>query len=302
MKLPINRSWATSLAIATILILSGVAGASNGVIEINQACAENTGCSSGDGAGFPVDLGGFGTPRSYILTSDLVPTNSGSTIFINGDNVTLDMNGFSILCSPSSTFGIRYGSPRKNLRVSNGTIRGCQSGGIAPGGAGGAHIDRVTVDSCLAGGIAVGNNSRVENSTVIDSATELTAYGISLAANSIAGNNVVSGARFGIFCGVGCLIKGNVVQDNFVGLWGVGSTIISNSATGNFEDGIRGYDGSNVISNTMRDNGQGLSLTTDASYRGNSILESASESIVGGFGINQGLNVCVGRAGYTACP
>ena len=45
--------------------------ASDGAVEINQACAENTGCFSGDTAGFPVTIDAS-AGRSYRLTSDLI--------------------------------------------------------------------------------------------------------------------------------------------------------------------------------------------------------------------------------------
>ena len=60
MKQAIDRSWMSSFVFATTLILASAAGASDGVIEINQACAENTGCVAGDSAGFPVFIGAVG--------------------------------------------------------------------------------------------------------------------------------------------------------------------------------------------------------------------------------------------------
>lgn len=52
-----------------LTLLVATAQASDGVAEINQACAVNTGCVAGDTAGFPVSLGA--SPGNDRLTSDL---------------------------------------------------------------------------------------------------------------------------------------------------------------------------------------------------------------------------------------
>ena len=64
-----RRALADS-AITTVLLLAFAvpALAVDGVLEINQACAVNTGCSTGDTAGFPVTIS---TSGSYRLTSNL---------------------------------------------------------------------------------------------------------------------------------------------------------------------------------------------------------------------------------------
>jgi parallel beta-helix repeat protein len=324
MKLAINRGWTASLAIATALLLSGAAGASDGVIEINQTCATTTGCVANDSGGFPVFIGGFGAPRSYILTSDLVPTNSGSVLFIDGDEVSLDMNGFSILCSPTSTIGIRYGSPQKNLHVSNGNIVGCQEFGIGPSGSfaiagAGSRIEGLTVDSCNRGGIAVGTDSVVEDSAVIDSGfanTTVVSSGIRLGTNSIARNNIVSGANRGINCvAAECLISGNVARGNNDGIYALKSTVINNTSTGNTGSAITAFDGSSVIGNTVRNNAIGLNLHDDpltqqrSSYRGNSVVGSTTAAVVasrpnsgGGEAINLGHNTCLGPGALSPCP
>lgn len=70
----------------------GPAAASDGVLEINQACA-TTGCFPGDTAGFPVSIAVGG---SYRLTSNLV-VNGGTAIAVSTTESTeLDLNGFAI--------------------------------------------------------------------------------------------------------------------------------------------------------------------------------------------------------------
>ena len=78
----------------SLLAISGPANAVDGVLEINQTCAVNTGCFAGDTAGFPVTISASG---SYRLTGnlDLVGT-AVPVIQITADRVTLDLNGFMV--------------------------------------------------------------------------------------------------------------------------------------------------------------------------------------------------------------
>ncbi len=54
-------------SLTLILALATSAFATDGVLEINQTCAVQTGCFAGDTAGFPVEIDVAG---SYRLTSN----------------------------------------------------------------------------------------------------------------------------------------------------------------------------------------------------------------------------------------
>ena len=94
--------------------LSGPAFAEDGVFEINQSCAVNTGCVTGDTAGFPVTIT---TTGSFRLTGNLtVPNENTDGISISANSVSLDLNGFEIAgptvcqslpvtCTPASGTG-----------------------------------------------------------------------------------------------------------------------------------------------------------------------------------------------------
>ena len=56
------------IGMALVLLSASPALAVDGVLEINQVCADKTGCFSGDAAGFPVTIG---TAGSYRLTGNL---------------------------------------------------------------------------------------------------------------------------------------------------------------------------------------------------------------------------------------
>src|SRR5213079_870780 len=93
------------------------------------------GVTPGDAPGFPVTLSVAG---SYRLSGNLtVPDENTNAIVVSADNVTIDLNGFSILgpvvCSGnpvSCNFttgtgtGVIVDGLHPNLTLVNGTIRG----------------------------------------------------------------------------------------------------------------------------------------------------------------------------------
>jgi hypothetical protein len=75
---------------------------------------------------------------SYYLTGNLAVT-TGSAITISADDVTLDLNGFTIssTASPASGAGVRLSGVRRSVTVRNGGIRGTTtfaSGAFTTGG------------------------------------------------------------------------------------------------------------------------------------------------------------------------
>ena len=126
--------------LATWLLLPADAAWSvDGVLEINQACV-NTGCFSGDSAGFPVTIDGS-AGRSYRLTGDLVvPNVNASGITISTHDVRIDLNSFTIIgaacvgatsssCRPTSGNGSGV-SGGQGISVSNGSIVGMGFAGV----------------------------------------------------------------------------------------------------------------------------------------------------------------------------
>jgi hypothetical protein len=74
---------------------------------------------------------GVNSSGSYYLTTNLVATPGAISIF--AENVTLDLNGFTIDGLSNAPFAVIVYSG-KNLTVRNGTIRGFSSGGTAVDG------------------------------------------------------------------------------------------------------------------------------------------------------------------------
>lgn len=173
---------------ATIIMLFSLLSIStaNGQMEINQLCS-GSGCFFGDDPGFPIRIN---EPGSYILTSNIEsnfrdqPTNVFTLIEIQSDEVTLDLNGFSIIgeleCAgspPECGSGIRINSGIKssgqNIHIKNGAIKGFD-GRIIPIGCvshSGKNftIENIRVSDCEGWGISVNAESgHIKNTVITD--------------------------------------------------------------------------------------------------------------------------------------
>src|SRR2546421_12802591 len=118
---PFSPRWSPSVLLLLAVSSPSAVLATDGVIEINQARALAGSVTPGDAAGFPVYISVSG---SYRLTSNLtVPNENTDGIDIGASEVTIDLNGFSILgptvcsggppltgCTPS---GFGYGAVKK---------------------------------------------------------------------------------------------------------------------------------------------------------------------------------------------
>jgi hypothetical protein len=235
------------LMCVTISVLTQAVYAVDGVTLIDQKVALSGKVTPGDAAGFPVTIS---QPGSYKLAGNLTVTDFATTaIEITADNVTLDLNGFSItgpnVCTPNPTrctvsgaagigvmaVGAAGQLSPANVRVHNGVVQGMGGHGIRMMG-NGTVVENVRAVGNGGPGIVVGNG------TVADSTAELSASGAALVGlmvrNCIAMNNV-----FGIFIRPGGVGMGNVSISNQVGGISVNqATAIGNTANSNGEYGI----------------------------------------------------------------
>jgi hypothetical protein len=134
-----SQSVARSIGLAaTLLLLAGTPHA-------------QTAIGSGNNVSFPIVINQSG---SYKLTRNLtVPAGSHGILVGNGIDVTIDLNGFSLIggatCSkagcagPLTTVGIRVGN--SSARIINGAVNGFSANGIGYDGA--APYAKLTVDS-----------------------------------------------------------------------------------------------------------------------------------------------------------
>jgi len=180
-----------------LLTLATPALAVDGVLEINQTCAVETGCFAGDAPGLPVQIT---QPGSYALTSDLNLPDFAETggIELLADEVTIDLRGFairgSLTCLPGDcTAGLPFGvSPPllggggARTTVRNGMILGIP--GLCLGLREKAHVESMLIAHCGGNGVVVGDQSIVVKNRVAN----IGQTGISSAGRSAASENVIA--------------------------------------------------------------------------------------------------------------
>jgi hypothetical protein len=260
----------TAVLALVSLALAAPALASDGVLEINQACAVETGCFAGDTAGFPVTIGGA-SGRSYRLTSAL--STGGATIVgieISATRTTIDLNGFGINGSSAgsandSGHGISGAASASYATIKNGSLRGHRGWGIALGGAKGVRVENMTIEFNAGGGGAVGDSARVLR-------------------NTFSRNGGISNGGIGLLTGNGALIAENVSNESGgTGIeTGSGSTVTENTANDNGAIGIEADIGSTVSGNSTYQNGS-IGISANASnIAGNTTTQNGSYGISAG--------------------
>ncbi len=135
-----SRSLSLPASVVVLVLLgSPLAHAVDGVLEINQTCAEQTGCFPGDAPGFPVEITVEG---AYRLTSNLAPP----TLAVDGITasvvVKIDLNGFDVK-GPGTCSG--FGATRNCTNGAGAGIRLVSGANVVGNGA-----VRFFGDDCIA--------------------------------------------------------------------------------------------------------------------------------------------------------
>lgn len=309
--------------ISLVFVLSASPSlASNGVLEINQTCAVQTGCFSGDAAGWPVSIS---SPGSYRLTGNLTLPDADTTgIEISTSDVGVDLNNFAIIrsgcegvtlpCTPTSGSGSGVdvtSSLSRGHAVKNGSITGMGSNGVSLGIQ--AEVTNLRARWNRLDGIDVGFGSVVSGSTANDNGNDGISGGAGSAvsgnasslnggngisvggASNVFGNTSFGNTGNGIESGLGSNVSGNSIWDNRgVGIHGGdGSTISNNTSRGNGDDGIFAGEGVTVTGNTSIQNADdGIVVDAGSLVERNTIRENGSTPLDGA-----GL-VLTGNAGY----
>ena len=196
----------TMIALAAGLLMPGMAPAVDGVILIDP------GRASSPSSGFLVTIS---KPGSYRLAGNVtVPDANTTAIEINADNVTIDLNGFSIQgpahCSPPpvSCFPTGVGNGvhvvnRNNIVVTNGSIHGVGNIGI--------YLET--------------NSARIDKMSLVSNGRGGAAFFGGFISDSVAESN--GGA--GIF-GLDIIVSGNLIRDNqLFGLEAYGQSAYTNN-------------------------------------------------------------------------
>jgi parallel beta-helix repeat protein len=212
-------------------------------------------------------------PGSYYLIGDVVGVSGQDGITITTDNVTLDLNGFSVRGVPGAGQGIFVPGVtyRRGIIIRNGTVSDWPGTGVhAQFARGGVFTDLVSegngqwgfvigVGATLRNCSAVDNNasginaslSTIENCTSMDNfeagfqVTDTVIEGCVSAFNTSNGISATSASH----------ISGCNVYQNAIGIAASGSTVIDNHVTQNSGDGIEVTDqGSLVARNNVHAN------------------------------------------------
>ncbi|MGD9872917.1 MAG: hypothetical protein AB7T27_01480 [Kiritimatiellia bacterium] len=117
----------------------------------------------------PITNAGFviRQPGSYYLPTNLICVGSSGIIIATND-ITLDLNGFSIIGDGSGNWGI-YASAgyKNNFTLRNGAVTGFGQLGMDVSVIRGSHVENVTVVGNGASGMAVGAKSLIINCRAI---------------------------------------------------------------------------------------------------------------------------------------
>jgi len=246
--------------------------AADGVAEINQACAVETGCFFGDSPAFPVTII---TPGSYRPTSNL--TVAGVTeagIEVRTSEVTLDLRGFAMKCAtvcssstPCSSAGFNRGIDATQVATRSVTVR---DGSIGDFGGSGIHL---------------GDESVVRHVRLTRNGGAGISGGINLTIEgNVAGNNFGGG----ILVGNGARIRRNISADNGANGISAGreSRVLENIARGSEGVGIVVGPGSLVTSNSASRNGsEGILFDTEGLVAGTGKAQWNSVALNEGHGL-----------------
>jgi len=243
------------LVVVAIALVPFCAFGVDGTVLINQSTVMATG-------GFPYKIT---QPGSYRLSGNLtVPDANTTAIEVNSDNVTIDLNGFSILgptvcsgspvvsCSPTgSGIGVHDGVSF-GIEILNGVIRGMGSLAIETGES--VRVKGIRAISNGRGGIS-NVNGPVESSIANSNG------GVGIAAFSAIANeaNFNSGVGIEIF---GIAVNNVVFHNGSDGIQtGITGTVSGNFARGNGGAGINAGCPSSIVSNTLDGNAGGNIFT-----------------------------------------
>jgi hypothetical protein len=191
------------------LLFSLPAAAVDGVIEINHARALAGGITPTDGPGYPIILDSSG---SYRVTSDLQGAVNNDGIRIDADNVTLDLNGFTLYGGGGLIADGIQVAGRKNVEIKNGTVRNFTRSGIFTNiNTQYIRVINMRAFNNVTDGIDLqGQGNIIDGCTAIGNGSGMRVFEGSLVTNSVARSNT----NFGLFLVGGsgyrsCVLTGN---------------------------------------------------------------------------------------------
>jgi hypothetical protein len=256
-------------------------------------------------------------PGSYIFTDNLTLASGSSAISVQANNVTIDLNGFSLI-GPGATSGLTTNgiamSNFSNVEIRNGTVTDFPGVGIlentplAKGhriinmrvhtnGSNGIQVNGSDhlVKGCRVysnGGYGIGGSTSdtlVTENLVSDNGTE----GIIINSGSVLNNEVFRNGTNGIRAG-GKIVGNHVALNGGRGIYGgTGTMVKNNTSILNALSGIHASGGSSITGNLVHDNNlnedpgeAGILVSFSTFVKGNSVSASRIQNMVVNFNQN----------------
>ena len=332
--------WLRSIVSVSLLFAATPALSGDGVVEINQTCAEAVGgCFCGDAQFLPVTITGC-AGRSYRLTGDLSLKNPTTTgIVVSFADVSIDLGEFTIRgpnqcdgtfggCTVSSTgIGVEVNADR--VRITNGTIIGTGGEGILAAAGNDHQVRRVTVAHSGRDGVYVGGSAVIEDVTArLNARTGISVGTASRVVDCFASDNARNGVLAGIASVVdrctahsnvdtgievsaGSVVRNSIARENEqhgivdtapLSVPYLGGVIQGCVASGNARYAISANRGL-VVDNSISDNNDGLFIGPGSAYRDNAITSNIGATVNNFGGANLGGNHCTDAADTVVpCP
>ncbi|HTR40937.1 MAG TPA: right-handed parallel beta-helix repeat-containing protein, partial [Pseudomonadales bacterium] len=170
------------------------------------------------------------TPGSYYVTANLSGAFNQNGIIVAADNVTIDLNGFTLVGGGGSSGEAIWSSTvRQNLVIRNGTVRNWPGSGINFYDSGSSLVTVQNIHSISNGftGFALKNGSRITDCLAVGNGIR----GILVDNDCLVEHCKAAGnGSLGIGSGSNCQLRDNLSEGNVYGLYITGT---SNLVSGN---------------------------------------------------------------------
>ncbi len=190
-------------------------------------------------------------PGSYYLTTNVVGVSSLHGINISANNVTLDLNGFTLQGSSSAFDAIYIHAGYTNVTVRNGNISGWSNASSTYGYGLECYATNVVLErlkvSANRYGIYLDGSGVVRDCNCYSSSSN----GIYVVTGAVSDCVALNNANYGIDVGTDCTVKDCTSDNNYVGIYvsGNGCQIAGNTCGGNSDSGIEIFSAKNRIDN-----------------------------------------------------
>ncbi len=186
---------------------------------------------------------------SYYLTGNIVGVANKKAIEVQGSNITIDLNGFTIQgvggASAGDGINIDTVSTSGTVVVKNGSITQCRTGINMPLNYGGVRLDDLTVSFCTSSGAIVNNGSARSCHFRSNTGNGLLMTAAFTAENCTSSNNSANG--FSASVGL-CLLRGCTAAGNTADGFDTPTAVISECQA--LSNGQLGFDRPNMITNS----------------------------------------------------